>query len=82
MFLCCCSDTGLFGVYATCDAIGQYDLMYAITEALTSLCYNVDEDLLAVSSYFLKLFHLQLVHRTNLFVGCQKPPQSRYVATN
>jgi len=48
------SDTGLFGVYATCDAIGQYDLMYAITEALTSLCYNVDEDLLAAAKNRLK----------------------------
>jgi processing peptidase subunit beta len=36
------SDTGLFGVYAVADAVGQNDLAYNITNAMTSLCYNVD----------------------------------------
>lgn len=40
------SDTGLFGVYAVADPVGQEDLMYEITKSLTDLCYDVDEALM------------------------------------
>jgi len=53
------SDTGLFGVYATAEAYGQNDLMLVITEALTSLCYNVDNDLLEAAKNRLKMNMLQ-----------------------
>jgi len=37
------SDIGLFGVYATCDAIGQNDLMYVLTQQTTRLCIQLEE---------------------------------------
>lgn len=37
------SDTGLFGVYAVAEDNTQDELMYEITRAITSLCYQVDE---------------------------------------
>ncbi len=37
------SDIGLFGVYATCDAVGQNDLMYVLTQQTTRLCIQLEE---------------------------------------
>jgi len=49
------SDIGLFGVYATAEAIGQDDLMYYITEHLTKFAYGIDEARLADAKNSLKL---------------------------
>jgi processing peptidase subunit beta len=38
------SDTGLFGLYATCEPKGQNDLVYHMTHALTSLCYEIEPE--------------------------------------
>jgi processing peptidase subunit beta len=49
------SDTGLFGIYATCEPTGQNDLMYNMTHALTSLCYEVEPERLEEAKNQLKM---------------------------
>jgi len=49
------SDTGLFGVYATCEKYGQNELMFEITRAITSLCYNLEQELLDEAKNQLKM---------------------------
>jgi processing peptidase subunit beta len=49
------SDTGLFGVYATCDPYACNQLMHEVTRAMTSLCYNVEEELLEGAKNMLKM---------------------------
>jgi processing peptidase subunit beta len=49
------SDTGLFGIYGTCDAYACNQLMFEITKAMTSLCYNVDNELLEGAKNILKM---------------------------
>lgn len=49
------SDTGLFGVYAVANAAGQNQLMWEITNALTGLCYAVNESALEQAKNNLKM---------------------------
>jgi processing peptidase subunit beta len=49
------SDTGLFGIYAVAGQYTQADLMFEMTRALTGLCYNVDDNLLAEAKNQLKM---------------------------
>jgi processing peptidase subunit beta len=49
------SDTGLFGIYAVAGPYSQADLMFELTRALTGLCYNIDENLLAEAKNQLKM---------------------------
>lgn len=49
------SDTGLFGVYAVAEGAGQNQLMWEITNALTGLCYSVDEAALQQAKNLLKM---------------------------
>uniref|UniRef100_A0A7S2RWJ8 mitochondrial processing peptidase n=1 Tax=Mucochytrium quahogii TaxID=96639 RepID=A0A7S2RWJ8_9STRA len=43
-FNSCYKDTGLFGVYAVCDPIGQNDLAYYTLESMVRLCHNTTEE--------------------------------------
>jgi len=49
------SDTGLFGLYATCDPFACNQLMFEITKAITSCCYNIDAELLEGAKNILKM---------------------------
>jgi len=40
------TDTGLFGVYTTAQAVGLEDLYYTITKEMTRLCYSADPELI------------------------------------
>jgi len=61
------SDTGLFGVYAVVDKLGQDDLMHRITKSVTSLSYHCDPVLLAEAKNRLKMTMLsQLDGSTNV----------------
>jgi processing peptidase subunit beta len=48
-------DTGLFGVHAIAEPVGQHELMYTITKNLTSLAYHVDETILNEAKNQLKM---------------------------
>lgn len=48
------SDTGLFGLYAVCGPTDCNNVVWAITNALTTLCYKVDDALLAEAKNNLK----------------------------
>ena len=49
------SDTGLFGVYAVAEPTTLNNLTWAISDALTTLCYTVDDVLLAEAKNQLKM---------------------------
>lgn len=49
------SDTGLFGLYATCDPFACNQLMFEITKAITGCAYNVDGELLEGAKNILKM---------------------------
>lgn len=49
------SDTGLFGVYATAEQYDLNQLMHEITRAMTSICYDIDEDKLMSAKNNLKM---------------------------
>ena len=49
------SDTGLFGIYAVAEPTTLNNLMWACTDALTTLCYTVDDVLLAEAKNQLKM---------------------------
>lgn len=49
------SDTGLFGIYATCEQYACNQLMHEVTKAMTGLCYNVDDELLEGAKNMLKM---------------------------
>ena len=49
------SDTGLFGIYAVAEATSLNNLVWAMTDALTSICYSVDDVLLSEAKNQLKM---------------------------
>lgn len=49
------SDTGLFGVYAVADEFSLDNLMFEVTRGITSLCYDVDDEMLAEAKNQLKM---------------------------
>ena len=49
------SDTGLFGVYAVAEPTTLNNLLWAISDALTTLCYTVDDVLLNEAKNQLKM---------------------------
>lgn len=55
------TDTGLFGVHATCEQYNCNQLMFEITKSMTSLCYNVDGENLESAKNQLKM-HLLAQH--------------------
>lgn len=59
------SDTGLFGVYAVSEAIGQTELMCIIANEITALCYNVDETALEQAKNNLKMSTLAMLDGTD-----------------
>ena len=63
------SDTGLFGVYAVAEPTTLNNLTWAITDALTTLCYTVDDVLLAEAKNSLKMN--TLAHLDGSTVVCE-----------
>jgi len=63
------SDTGLFGIYGVADPTTLANLTYAMTDAITTLCYTVDEDLLAEAKNQLKMN--MLTHLDGTTVVCE-----------
>lgn len=63
------SDTGLFGIYGVADATTLANLTWAMTDAITTLCYTVDEDLLAEAKNQLKMN--MLTHLDGTTVVCE-----------
>ena len=63
------SDTGLFGVYAVAEPTTLNNLVWAITDALTTLCYTVDDVLLAEAKNQLKMN--TLAHLDGSTVVCE-----------
>ena len=63
------SDTGLFGVYAVAEPTTLNNLVWSITDALTTLCYTVDDVLLAEAKNQLKMN--TLAHLDGSTVVCE-----------